>query len=654
MLAFVDPARVPLWMAAGPALDVYTTERATEDWFRRVFCAAAAVGGEEGEGGELDEVRQCGVGVLVGVLGGGGEETDTDGGGGGGAARGDWAVTELLLYGRVERRAVGVTPPRSSPEPGDRVERGAEGGEEGSEEVGEDQGDDNNTQPPTATITHITIHALPLTSHHNFSAPLASLLRPTSLSPLPEAPDSLAPPPQPQQKQATAPLTPTNTSRLNHALLQKASFLLPNPLDSPQISKSVKKRRADVLSQAVENRKRGRLLPVAAPLPPSTGRDGMQMHHPHRRQSLGMASLHGHHSREPSVARSLMREGTAFSVRDRDRDRDREWGGGGEGDNNNKRGRTPPSPDKPASLRSRPGTSSTALSHSQSRPGTSGMPIKKEPPAFPSSSSAWPAKPAPSASASRPASRASGGSGGVAIKREHRASTAGLPAATATTTTTTTTAASTPTSPAEVQVLEETVEARNKDSLSRMVMSGMKLYGLKRGGGGGGVGSAEAEEYKFVYHHTFKSAVFALRGVIGAEVLEGRVLGEVVERLLGVFCVPPGGGGRGGKVPLVEALVEIDGLKGRVRELEREVARKVKKEDREVKKEDRGEEEGEGGGRGLDGDVDEDVVVVVQVAEKAKVKTKGKGKGKEEYVNAHRKGRDRAGGGIKVPVAAGV
>lgn len=94
------------------------------------------------------------------------------------------------------------------------------------------------------------------------------------------------------------------------------------------------------------------------------------------------------------------------------------------------------------------------------------------------------------------------------------------------------------------------------------------------------------------------------------EILEEGVLGGVVERLVGVFCGEVGGGRVN---PVAAALVEIERLKGRARELEKEVVR-VKKE----------EEAGEG---------EVEVVSVVRVEEK------GKGKGVEE--GGRRRVRDR-------------
>lgn len=545
-------------MAAGPSLDVYTTETETEEWFRRLFCAAAREVDEEVGGGGSAELMQCQVGVLVSVSGGEDgdpeeESSSSTKGQGSSAEKADWAVTELLLYGRVQRMEVPMTPPRSSPTTGPETGHGEVGGDAAQEEESEAEGrvlqanvqgyrsepKPSPAQAPadekttTSTIITVTVHALPLTSHHSFAAAL-SALRPSSLKATPSSNDTTLV----ASGQPTVPLTPTNQSKLNHLLGQKVAFLLPNPLDSLQISKSVKKRRADILSQAAENRKKNRLLPSAAP-PPAL-----------RRKQPTSASLHST-SREPSVARSFLREGTAFSVRAWGGERERELLGA-DGENYCSRS---PSPEKPSLLRpSRPGTSSA-----MSRPGTSGMPmIKREPSSFSILSKpklAPPSQPDPLPVSSQPLHHSvSCAVGTDLVKHEPRGGSIAAPLA-----------VGSPTSPPDIQILEETVEARNKDQLSRLVLSGMKLYGLRRGSSS----ASEIEEYKFVYHHTLKSATFALRGQIAKEVLDVRTAGSVVERLLGLFCGGESGNGSG-RSPLVEALVEIETLKRRLSELERQ------------------------------------------------------------------------------------
>ena len=104
------------------------------------------------------------------------------------------------------------------------------------------------------------------------------------------------------------------------------------------------------------------------------------------------------------------------------------------------------------------------------------------------------------------------------------------------------------------------VEDRNKETISRVVMAGMRLYGLssrsrkldsERRSSAPQIQSelgtntltnpAEADTYKLVYHQTYKSAVFAFRRNMRDEMLHlqtGKVR-EVVDGLLAVFCYNP-------------------------------------------------------------------------------------------------------------------
>ncbi|KAF2137321.1 uncharacterized protein K452DRAFT_302079 [Aplosporella prunicola CBS 121167] len=120
---------------------------------------------------------------------------------------------------------------------------------------------------------------------------------------------------------------------------------------------------------------------------------------------------------------------------------------------------------------------------------------------------------------------------------------------------------------------ESSLETRNKDTISRLVLAGMRMHGLQQrrkdrarksslaggvgvvgrlGEGNDGLGEAQdaAEaardaEYKLVYHQTYKGAVFALRRHVGSVPLHAHVdaLRETVDRLLGIFCADPLGGG---------------------------------------------------------------------------------------------------------------
>ncbi|KAK7539969.1 uncharacterized protein J3D65DRAFT_303589 [Phyllosticta citribraziliensis] len=111
---------------------------------------------------------------------------------------------------------------------------------------------------------------------------------------------------------------------------------------------------------------------------------------------------------------------------------------------------------------------------------------------------------------------------------------------------------------------EPAVESRNKDTISRLVMAGMRMYGLQQRRRGNkvqprrasvavGVDSqqqdeeispedaARDEEYKLVYHQTYRGAVFAMRTHMSTRLLGQHVdqLRDVVDKLLAIFCNDP-------------------------------------------------------------------------------------------------------------------
>ncbi|KAF2183935.1 hypothetical protein K469DRAFT_581364 [Zopfia rhizophila CBS 207.26] len=111
-----------------------------------------------------------------------------------------------------------------------------------------------------------------------------------------------------------------------------------------------------------------------------------------------------------------------------------------------------------------------------------------------------------------------------------------------------------------LQPEEPTIETRNKESLTRVVMAAMRMYGLqqrkksRRGSVAPSVDlnehisderaaeeSAKDEEYKLIYHQTFKGAVLALRKHISTKPLHSQPdrLRDVVEKLLAIFCNDP-------------------------------------------------------------------------------------------------------------------
>ncbi|KAF1961247.1 hypothetical protein CC80DRAFT_522750 [Byssothecium circinans] len=112
-----------------------------------------------------------------------------------------------------------------------------------------------------------------------------------------------------------------------------------------------------------------------------------------------------------------------------------------------------------------------------------------------------------------------------------------------------------------VQPEEPTTESRNKEALSRVVMTAMRMHGFqqrkksksRRGSVAPGIDqeqlseetaaeeAAKDEEYKLVYHQTYKGAALALRKHITTKPLHSQPdrLRDVVEKLLAIFCTDP-------------------------------------------------------------------------------------------------------------------
>ena len=106
---------------------------------------------------------------------------------------------------------------------------------------------------------------------------------------------------------------------------------------------------------------------------------------------------------------------------------------------------------------------------------------------------------------------------------------------------------------------ENGIEAQNKNALSRVVMAGMRMYGLQQrkrtntlsraaseipvfAGDNGTAGAihsqqdGEEDEYKLIYHQTFKSSAFVFRRQIGSIALGQDVLRDTVDKFLALFC----------------------------------------------------------------------------------------------------------------------
>ncbi|KAF2280532.1 uncharacterized protein EI97DRAFT_430235 [Westerdykella ornata] len=116
-----------------------------------------------------------------------------------------------------------------------------------------------------------------------------------------------------------------------------------------------------------------------------------------------------------------------------------------------------------------------------------------------------------------------------------------------------------------VQAEEPTLETRNKEALSRVVLAAMRMHGLqqrkktrsRRGSTAPGLETAEQkqglneevakeeaakdEEYKLIYHQAYKGAAFALRQHITTSPLHLHPdrLRPLVEKLLDIFCADP-------------------------------------------------------------------------------------------------------------------
>ena len=93
---------------------------------------------------------------------------------------------------------------------------------------------------------------------------------------------------------------------------------------------------------------------------------------------------------------------------------------------------------------------------------------------------------------------------------------------------------------------DDTYSIRNKAALTKVVMAGMRLYGLhqrkKSEVALDNNTSQEFEvkdEYKLVYHQTFKAATFTFRNQLSAQLIPQDTMRDMVDRLLCLFCTDP-------------------------------------------------------------------------------------------------------------------
>ncbi|MCJ1375456.1 hypothetical protein MMC20_006692, partial [Loxospora ochrophaea] len=105
--------------------------------------------------------------------------------------------------------------------------------------------------------------------------------------------------------------------------------------------------------------------------------------------------------------------------------------------------------------------------------------------------------------------------------------------------------------------IEDIIEQRNKNALSRIVMAGMRIHGLQQKRPLSRARTAfefqcddklssnlctavlNEDEYKLVYHQTFRSVSFALRKHFATAVINQETMRDIVDQILAIFCVDP-------------------------------------------------------------------------------------------------------------------
>ena len=99
------------------------------------------------------------------------------------------------------------------------------------------------------------------------------------------------------------------------------------------------------------------------------------------------------------------------------------------------------------------------------------------------------------------------------------------------------------------------IEQQNKAALSRVVMAGMRIYGLQQRKRSNrsraasemplsagiasitSIGAEEEDEYKLVYHQTYKAAAFAFRKILPVANIGQDRMRDIVDRILEMFCI---------------------------------------------------------------------------------------------------------------------
>ena len=109
----------------------------------------------------------------------------------------------------------------------------------------------------------------------------------------------------------------------------------------------------------------------------------------------------------------------------------------------------------------------------------------------------------------------------------------------------------TPTIPTDTNSFED----QNKSALTRIIMAGMRIYGLQQRRKSVKIQTdfelrADStftdkcvtlgdNEYKLVYHQTLKAATFTFRNQMSKEIIHQAAMGDVVDQLLALFCIDP-------------------------------------------------------------------------------------------------------------------
>ena len=98
-------------------------------------------------------------------------------------------------------------------------------------------------------------------------------------------------------------------------------------------------------------------------------------------------------------------------------------------------------------------------------------------------------------------------------------------------------------------LLDESVVSRNKHTVSRIVMAGMRMHGLQQSKTPRAQKNLDDSQFgnpdepdldfKGIYHQTYKGTVFAFRQTIDTSMLKADAVRDVVDRLLAIYCNEP-------------------------------------------------------------------------------------------------------------------